>query len=210
MPQPLRVEAVGMSGGIWVLWKDSLKISVTRTNSQFVLLDVVSDNNVKWSLAIVYGSPTKSLRRQLWSDLGREGSNIITPWLAMGDFNSVMNREEVSCPAAFNEQRSKDFMDWINKEGLIDLGFNGSKFTWNRGNSVDTYRAARLDRCLCSEDWLDMHHSAMVNHLPRTTSDHNPILLDLMGKVKTTASRFFQFQATWASHEDFVNVVKRA
>nr|GMC69126.1 Retrovirus-related Pol polyprotein LINE-1 [Ipomoea batatas] len=31
-----------------------------------------------------------------------------------------------------------------------------------------------------------------------------------MGKVKTTASRRFQFQATWASHEDFVNVVKRA
>lgn len=38
----IRVEAVGMSGGIWVLWNESLNASVLRTNPHphFVLMEV--------------------------------------------------------------------------------------------------------------------------------------------------------------------------
>lgn len=42
----VHVEAVGMSGGIWVFWRNCLNISIIRTHPQFILLSV-SDNRGK-------------------------------------------------------------------------------------------------------------------------------------------------------------------
>lgn len=36
----IRVEAFGVSGGIWVLWNNSLQVSVIYTHPQFVILQV--------------------------------------------------------------------------------------------------------------------------------------------------------------------------
>lgn len=33
----IRVEAVGMSGGIWVMWKNSLNVTVFQTHPHFIL-----------------------------------------------------------------------------------------------------------------------------------------------------------------------------
>lgn len=62
-----RVETVGFSGGIWIFWKDELKIEVISTHPhnfyysvlKWVLLSVV------WLLSIVYGSPNVMLRCRL-------------------------------------------------------------------------------------------------------------------------------------------------
>lgn len=63
------MEAVGFSGGIWVFWKDVVKIEVIETHRQFIVLKV-SDNGVEpWFLYIVYGSPNVGLRQRLWSNL---------------------------------------------------------------------------------------------------------------------------------------------
>ena len=32
----IRIEALGFSGGIWVLWKDCIQVNVLRTHLQFI------------------------------------------------------------------------------------------------------------------------------------------------------------------------------
>lgn len=127
-------------------------------------------------MAMVYGSPYRKLREKLWNNLGRSKCGIEDPWIAMGDFNAVTCMDEVSNSNTYVEQRSRDFNNWINDKEWIDLGYTGPKFTWKRGNDTATFKGARLDRGLCSVNWLDSFPSTKITHLPAIASDHAPIL----------------------------------
>nr|GMD66184.1 uncharacterized protein LOC109160503 [Ipomoea batatas] len=134
----------------------------------------------------------------------------MVPWMAMRDFNVVMNRYEVSSTNTFNDNRSKDYNMWINEEGLIDLGFNRPCFTWKRGSDMNTFRTVRLDCCLSTEEWIDTFPNFVVTIFPSSTSDHNPVMLNLKGTKKSSNTRRFLFQATWVTHKDFdplINIV---
>lgn len=89
---------------------------------------------------MVYGSPNLSLRRRLFSDLSADNFAVQPCWLICGDFNSVTSREEVSNPHCFYASRSADFLEWIFREGLMDLGYEGSKFTWMRGVNTSRFK----------------------------------------------------------------------
>ncbi|XP_019161881.1 PREDICTED: uncharacterized protein LOC109168586 [Ipomoea nil] len=170
-------------------------------------MEVKSIKHVKWNLAIIYVIPTKALKRSLWRDLGKDVCKISQPWLAIGDFNSVLSSDEVIQTTSFNDQRSRDFVDWVNQESLIDMRYKGPTFTWKRGNNSNTFRGARLDRGLCSDDWLDIYPSATISHLPNISSNHNQILLGTTDQNGARNQRRFQFQASWTARKDFMKVI---
>lgn len=99
-------------------------------------------------LAVVYPSPNRILGRRLWEDLCSAKLGLEGPWLVLGDFNSVISSEEVSCPETFSQQCCHEFVDWIFGEELVDLGWDGPRFMWERRLSDQMYKAARLDRGL--------------------------------------------------------------
>ncbi|VFQ86926.1 unnamed protein product [Cuscuta campestris] len=203
-----RIEAVGFSRGIWTLWNNSVEVTISATNPQFMVMEVRLDSRNKFSLAVVYASPTRHLRRKLWSALRRDKVGIITPWITAGDFNSVMHRDEVSNPDQFDYHRCSNFNEWIFDEGLLDMGFSGQCFTWKRGNEGTTFKGARLDRALCSIDWLDKNIDTDVRHLTAINSDHCPLLLSF-GNIRTTRRTGFKYQGAWASHTNFMNVINK-
>lgn len=56
----------------------------------------------------------------------------------------------------------------------------GCKFTWsNYRKTSKGLIMERLDRVFVNENWLDIFPNAFVTHLPKTYSDHNPLLLTL-------------------------------
>lgn len=60
---------------------------------------------------------------------------------------------------------------------LVDLGYEGNRFTWsNNREAPDTVRC-RLDRVCASTSWTDLFPDAYVEHLKYPGSDHIPILL---------------------------------
>ncbi|KAF7811130.1 putative ribonuclease H protein At1g65750 family [Senna tora] len=93
----------------------------------------------------------------------------------------------------------------VDANSLVDLGFSGPGFTWERGGV-----AARLDRALANMGWRNMFPEASVLHLPPLKSDHSPILIRTHGMVDSGAhkDRPFRFLASWLLHDDFPNVVK--
>ena len=104
------------------------------------------------------------------------------PWLAAGDFNSVIAGDEVSNPVKLVKLKCSGFQEWVSDHSLVDLGFDGPTFTWTKGNDERNFQGARLDRDLCNMEWRSLFETAIVGHLPKLNSDHVPVLINLRGE----------------------------
>lgn len=170
----LRSEASGFSGGVWVLWnEEEIKLVPRAVHRSFVHAEVVSEGGKCWDLVAVYASPNPGVRKSLWNSLSNLA--ITRPWVIIGDFNCVLSSEERSPEG----RTSSSFINWVEQMNLIDLGFEGPRFTWHHGVSMENRRPARLDRSLCDTGWRSLFPSAHVKHLIHSHSDHCPILLNL-------------------------------
>lgn len=203
----VRVETVGFSGGIWILWRDSIQASVIFTHPQFILLQVKDFNQDPWVLAVVYGSLTHGLRKHLWKALNLRNLQIEGPFLAAGDFNAVLGPNAVSDCNNFSQQRCAGFAEWIFYNGLIDLGYSGPRFTWRRGAHAASYKGARLDRALSNMDWRVRFKDASVEHLAMAHSDHAPLLIKIDSVSGRRKSNDFRFQMAWLTDKGFPYVV---
>lgn len=87
---------------------------------------------------------------------------------------------------------------------LIDVGFQGPAFTWQRGNLLE-----RLDRVLINLDQRIKFQNAWVIHFSFFKSDHRPALIKMTYKRdKNKRKRSFRFMASWLMHEDFNSFIK--
>ncbi|XP_052485201.1 uncharacterized protein LOC105780926 [Gossypium raimondii] len=90
-----RVEATRFSGGIWICWKESVCVNVLKNHSKFVLVKVTSTSfRQPFLVTFVYGSPNYSKRRLLWEALHRTIPVDGSPWMAIGDFNTIFSPTE--------------------------------------------------------------------------------------------------------------------
>lgn len=128
----IRAESWGFSGGIWVLWEEEeISLRLLAAKMYFLHMEVVSANKKKLVLIAVYASPKPSGRQFLRSRL--EELNVDLPWVLIGDFNCVLMAEERSSRSGV----SSSFKSWVDRNGLINLGFYSSHYTWTHGSSVE-------------------------------------------------------------------------
>lgn len=205
----IRVEASGFSGGIWVLWNNSINIHIVRTDPQFVLMQVHDRVGDPFWLAAVYASPNRTLRRILWKEMNAPLLGVMGPWAVVGDFNATMFMDERSSINGQSKEGCREFHDWFQREGLVDMGFTGQMFTWSRGNEASTFNGARLDRGLCNIDWLEKFKGFEVCILPRTSSDHSPLLLRTdQSQPRQNIEHGFKFKASWLGQQDFLSLIR--
>lgn len=124
-----RVESLGFGGGLWIFWNTTQSINSIHPHPQFVLVKIRQANAPSWFCSIIYATPTPVLRKRLWQDLDHELLHIHGPWVTIGDFNTIFSDYE-STSTRKNQHHTKD---WIfHHQGLIDLGYTGSQYTWQR------------------------------------------------------------------------------
>lgn len=98
----------------------------------------------------------------------------------------------------------ESFLSWINECNLIDLCFIGPRLTWRMTQWQGMYRVyKRLDRALCNASWRTRFDEAIVMVLPRTNSDHHPLLVRLQGFPVVSVNKPFRFEAALIKHEKF-------
>lgn len=131
--QSFRVDSVGQSGGLWLLWRSGGGVvTIVESSEQFIYTQV-SDGAEILHLVVVYAAPTVSRRSGLWDKLGEMLQNIDEPLVVGGDFNTIVRLDERTGGNGRLSQDSATFSDWINDATLIDMGFKGHRFTWRRG-----------------------------------------------------------------------------
>ena len=100
---------------------------------------------------------------------------VSLPWVFLGDFNEMISEDEKMGGLPLNRNRISAFRNCIDKCGLMDLGFQGPRFTWTNKTPVwQCNIKERLDRGLGNAKWKILFPTAEVHHLPRVKSDHCP------------------------------------
>lgn len=88
----LSVDVVGISGGLAVLWRDSIKFNILNFSRNFVNLVIQDDAKEEWRLACYYGYPERHRRREAWDMLRELRDMWKTPWCVIGDFNDLLSQ----------------------------------------------------------------------------------------------------------------------
>ena len=151
-----------------------------------------------------------SERHKTWDTLKYIRSSSDLPWLCIGDFNEVLHRSEhVGVNERSNAQIAA-FRDVVDVCGLMDLGYIGVPWTFEKRVAGGSFCRTRLDRALASPSWCGRYPLATLHHLSAATSDHLPILLRLDGEGEQAqpAMKPFRYEVMWESHEGFNSVLE--
>ncbi|KAK1284161.1 hypothetical protein QJS10_CPB21g01739 [Acorus calamus] len=99
------------------------------------------------------------------------------PWCMIGDFNAISTTSEKRGGRPPNYASTIEFNNVMSTAGLIDIGFQGPRFTWSNNRLGLARISARLDRAFVNHVWLSKYNTSSLFHLPYVGSDHKPILL---------------------------------
>ena len=106
-----------------------------------------------------------------------------------------------------NRTRIAAFKNCMDKCGLMDLGFQGPRFTWTNKSSVwNGPIQERLDQGLGNAEWKMLFPTAEIDHLPRVKSDHCPIML-LTDPLEQKSPKPFRFEQMWLTDPPFPSIV---
>ncbi|KAA3467662.1 reverse transcriptase [Gossypium australe] len=152
---------------------------------------VVDDSDVRGTCRFTsfYGSPYAALR------------NLYTgerfSWFFCGDFNEIMYGFEKNEGLPKDERRMKLFRNVLTDCSLVDVGFSGRWFTWERGNLPETNICERLDRGVANEKWMAMFPEITIQHLIHSFFDHCPLLVNTKKAEQWVKEKAFRFKAWW-------------
>jgi exonuclease III len=202
------VSARGKSGGICMLWSNTIELKIMEFNSHFIAVKILEGMS-DWHLVGFYGPPHSVRKRETWENLGAVLESIEGSWVCIGDFNMIVEEEEKEggkpgCASAPNFL--KDLIFYL---GVVDLGFSGNKFTWTNKRWGKNSIRERLDRGLSNINWRLKFPKAAIYHLGAIKSDHCPILLDTNPSESFTP-RPFKFEAAWTRDFKSFEVVDKA
>jgi hypothetical protein len=89
---------------------------------------------------------------------------------------------------------------------LVDLGYAGNSWTYEKRVAGGPLCRVRLDRAVASAPWSTRFPMAIVSHLTGVNSDHCPILLrwrETARQRRSTESKIFRYELMWEKHADF-------
>ncbi|KAA3462419.1 non-ltr retroelement reverse transcriptase [Gossypium australe] len=147
-------------------------------------------------------------RNSAWSLLKRLGQECNYPWLVARDFNEILFSFEKNDGVPRDQKRMDAFRETLEECQLMDIGYSGVWFTWERGNLPKTNIRERLDRGVANEEWLLLFPMVNIQHLPHSTSDHCPVLINTDNSYISTGHRRFHFEAWWTMEESFEGMIR--
>ena len=139
----------------------------------------------------------------------RSLSNLSSlPWVCIGDFNDLLAANEKRGQHEHPSWKLRGFNRAIDDCGLVDLGMEGYKFTWERARGTDNWVEERLDRAFATDSWFHQFHRAKVYSLEAAGSDHLPILLDPNPQGYVYRYSRFHFENLWLREAGCIEVVR--
>uniref|UniRef100_A0A803Q8C8 CCHC-type domain-containing protein n=1 Tax=Cannabis sativa TaxID=3483 RepID=A0A803Q8C8_CANSA len=171
--------AKGLAGGSCLMWNNNINLVVNYFDEGFFEATVWDfHTRLNWKFYAVYGTPYVGAKEAFWRSMEIEFSNCQLPWVLIGDLNCICNYEEKDGGRKVSSHDTKWLNSFLEETGGVDLHFIGNKFTWQNNRFSGGLIRERLDRAICSPDWLLEYTSAGIRNMPISISDHAPIILD--------------------------------
>ena len=112
-----RIDSIGFSGGIWMLWNEGSNLKVgTLTTSEYSIhaLVMVPIQSHNFLLTVIYAFPNFNKKKILWNYLKILAPSVNLPWVLFGDFNDMLVEDEKMGGLPLNGSRLSAFRDCIN------------------------------------------------------------------------------------------------
>ncbi|RYR23091.1 hypothetical protein Ahy_B03g068364 [Arachis hypogaea] len=201
------VESRGLSGGLCLFWKSNINIDVYAWCDNFIKAQISTVNDNVWEGIFVYGHPDFKRRKELWNELTCVDNNLHVPRAFIGDFNDVIAQHEKVGLHPKPTSQIDTFRCFIDKNALMDLELQGTKYTWFSNPRNGFVTKERIDRVLANWEWREAFQHATLSALPAISSDHRPLVLNVTPRGIRT--RCFKFEAFWADHADCGNIIRK-
>lgn len=138
--------ANGLSSGLALYWKDHIDLNLIIHNEYLINYIIFSEPLPSLGNFLCIHGPTQYGQRHLFCENLKNISRVFQgPWLLVGDFNSFMFASEKKGGRFAPSARREHLWQFADEEPLIDLGFQGSPYTWNNRISNKANRI-HLDR----------------------------------------------------------------
>ena len=201
----LQYKGVNVNEQIWLFAEQGIEVDEWDSSVQVLHARFSSlMHPAPFHISVVYGKCSRVGRHPLWNKLREIAAKMEgLPWLVGGDFNIFISEEERQGSNLNRTREMIDFADTINECHLLDIGADGAKFTWARGEVLE-----RLDRALIGEGWLELFAASRVTNLPRVMSDHSPLLIQCQATGPPIRPSF-RFQSMWVRHHTFLQEVDK-
>lgn len=123
--------------------------------------------------------------------LRRLGRTNSLPWLVGRDFNDILFANEKQGGNLRDKTRMEAFRITLKNCQLVDIGFSGPWFTWERGHVLENNIRERIYRGVATDAWIQLFPSYSLRHFLYSFSDHCPLLNET--KVSGLGNRTRQF-----------------
>ncbi|KAM6593181.1 hypothetical protein CsatA_000884 [Cannabis sativa] len=191
------VDAIGRSGGVAMLWRNNGDINLLHFAHNYIDVEVTSFEQGVWRLTGFYGEPNRSARMTTWDQLKTLATASSLPWCVIGDLNNILSHEDKRGGAPYPNWLIEGFQKTIQECELSDLELIGHQFTWEKSRGSDAWIESRLDRALASKQWLVYFSSAQLLNLELSSSDHSPLLLNMVSQTHISRHKQFRFENFW-------------
>ena len=171
------IDSQGRSGGMGIFWNNTIDVQILGDSVYHIDVRIQEAAQDPRRLTFVYGEAQTHLRSQTWDLL--KGLSFLNdlPWLCMGDFNEVLCPEEHQGAANRSNVQIQAFRDTVDICMLMDLGYQGRFWTFEKKVRGGSYTRVLLDRALATPSWMERFPLTQVSHITSASSDHGPILL---------------------------------
>lgn len=187
---------------IWIVWNpEEIQFTVMDTSDQ-VIHGLVKTKTKEFQFSAVYGLHTVHTRREMWIKLRNLNAQITSPWLIMGDFNSIIDAEDRRYGSEVQAHETKDFKEFLEECKMNESPTVGRTYTWTNNHVY-----SRIDRAIVNADW-------MITMPPLQVQIPNPHFLDhslLRLEVEIPADsgrkpfKFFNYLADYPNFERTVH-----
>ncbi|XP_073358198.1 uncharacterized protein [Aegilops tauschii subsp. strangulata] len=201
------VSSQGRSGGLGMFWNNPIKIEILGYSVYHIDCSVEEPNTKPWRMSLFYGEAQTHLRYQTWDVLKGIGSLSNLPWICIGDFNEVLRPDEQEGIGQRSNAQIQGFRDAVDVCMLMDIGYQGRFWTYEKKVAGGSYTRVRLDRAMATAEWNKKYPDAHLKHLTVATSDHCPILLNFNGTRPPDHKKNFKYEVMWETHETWSETI---
>ena len=133
-------------------WNNEIKMENLGYSQYHIDMKVSELGGDPWRLSCFYGEAQTNLRQRTWDTMKNLATLHNLPWACIGDFNEVMRHDEHDSIGTRNQTHMQGFRDAVDVCGLIDLGFQGRKWTFEKKVAGGSFTRVRLDRAFGSTE----------------------------------------------------------
>lgn len=156
------VSSVGLQGGLYILWSNSLNFYITAYSFNFIDGGLLSTTQVDlFSSQVSMVSQISKKWIKFWEAFKSVHALPFMLWVCIGDFNQISSAQDKQGGVNPNLTLCNYFNSITKELQLRNIHFNGHKFTGKRGDTLE-----HLDEAMCTLDWLNMFPSALCPTSP--------------------------------------------